>query len=216
MRSASQILGMGAVLCLIAAPNANATTTSIATAGNVLAGSTVFASTEIGANFLAPNAVDNLVRATPPSDQDHGLIFQNNDPSERLGLTGSFGPLQSIRIWTIPSVADQRIPNQVTVLTSANIYAGGNLIVAGNYETNLGTFTLGIGAFTGIAANTDNTFATIAVNAPANTQSLYLDFGSFLDGKGDRISEVQAFIPEPSSALILLGASAFAMRRRAR
>jgi hypothetical protein len=216
MKSVRSVSGVVATLLLIAAPGARATTTNIAAPGNVLAGSTVFASTEITASFLATNAVDDLVRATPPSDQDHGLIFQNTDPSERLGLTGSFGPLQSIRIWTIPSVVDGRIPNAVTVRSSANPYAGGNLIVSGNYETNLGTFTLGAGAFTGTALNTDNVYATVLVNAPSNTQSLYLDFGSVSDGKGERIAEVQAFIPEPSSALLLLGASAFAMRRRVR
>jgi hypothetical protein len=102
-------------------------------------------------------------------------------------------------------VLDERIPNSVTVRSSLNSLSGISLVTPGSYETALGSFPLGIGAFTSTAPGTDNTFATVAINAPAGTQSLFLSFGS-ADFKAERISEVQAFIPEPSAVtLTLLG-----------
>jgi hypothetical protein len=193
----------------------SATTISVAQPGNVLSGATAVSSTTIAAPFPASAAVDDLVRAVPPADQDHGLIFDNGDQSQRLGLAAAIGPIKEIRIWTIPAPVDERIPHSVTVRSSTTSHAGAALISAGNFETALGSFPLGIGAFTGVAAGTDNTYATISVNAPVGTQSLYLDFGRDFEFKGERITEVQAFIPEPSSILlVLVGGAIAALRRR--
>lgn len=216
MRVGRQLfIGCAAVLAMV--PAVYATTTNIATPGNVLAGATAFASTEIAAAFPASRAVDDLVRFCCAADQDHGLLFSNSDPNQRLGLSARLGALNEIRIWTIPSVADGRIPSSVTVRSSLNVISGGALINNASFETALGTFPLGIGAFTGTAPNTDNTYATIFLNAPTGTRSLYLNFGGVGDGKGERIAEVQAFAPEPTSAmLVLLSASLLATARRRR
>jgi hypothetical protein len=196
---------------------AQATTISVAQPGNVLSGATAVSSTSIAAPFPASAAVDDLVRAVPPADQDHGLIFNNGDQSQRLGLAGSFGAIQEIRIWTIPAAFDERIPHSVMVRSSTTSHAGAALITAANFETALGSFPLGIGAFTGAAAGTDNTYATIAVSAPAGTQSLYLDFGADFEFKGERITEVQAFVPEPTGiALTLVACASLILRRRRR
>ena len=67
----------------------------------------------------------------------------------------------------------------------------------------------------GTALNTDATFATLAVNAPSGTQSLMFWFFSVQDGKGERIVEVQAFVPEPSAfTLALLGSLGLVQRRQ--
>jgi hypothetical protein len=188
-----------AVVSVISVSSSRATTISVAQAGNVLAAATAVSSTSIAAPFPASAAVDDAVRAVPPADQDHGLIFDNGDQSQRLGLSGSFGAIQEIRIWTIPVAADERIPHDVLVRSSTTAYTGASLITSGNFETLLGSFPLGIGAFTGTSVGTDNTYATVFVNAPAGTQSLYLDFGADQQFKGERITEVQAFVPEPSA-----------------
>jgi hypothetical protein len=200
-------------------PLARATLTSVAAPGNVLSGATTFASSEITAGFPSSHAVDGNVRFCCAADQDHGLIFSNSDPDQRLGLTGSFGAIQELRIWTIPIPSDSRIPGAVSVRSSLNSLAGAALIAPANFETFLGTFPLGIGAFTGTASGTDNTYATIAVSAPVGTQSLFLAFGPppTGDGKGERISEVQAFVPEPGTfalAGIALIAGMGVLRRR--
>jgi hypothetical protein len=146
------------------------------------------------------------------------LIFSNSDPDQRLGFTGDLGAIDEIRIWTIFIPSDGRIPNSVTVRSSLNSLAGAALINPVNFETALGIFPLGAGAFTGIVANTGTRYATIGVSAPAGTQSLFLAFGGVGDGKGERISEVQAFIPEPSTGLLaMLAVSAYgALKRRRR
>jgi hypothetical protein len=196
------LIGAG-VARLMSIESAQATTTSVATTGNVLAGATAVSSTVIAPGFPTSHSVDDLVRAVPPEDQDHGLIFDNADPSQRLGLTGSFGAIDEIRIWTIFVPVDNRIPNSVTVRSSLNSLGGAALINAANFETALGIFPLGAGAFTGIWPNTDTRYATVLVDAPAGTQSLLLSFGGVADGKGERISEVQAFVPEPSTMTIV-------------
>jgi hypothetical protein len=200
-----------------ATPMANATLTSVAAPDNVLTGATTFASSEIAPAFPASLAVDDNVRFCCSADQDHGLIFSNSDPDQRLGLTGYFGAIQEIRVWTIPIAADNRIPGAVSVRSSLNSLAGPALISPGNFETFLGNFNLGLAAFSGTAAGTDNTYATISVNAPAGTQSLFLAFGPppTGDGKGERITEVQAFVPEPGT-VSFLGLSLFGLMRRTR
>jgi hypothetical protein len=195
---------------------AQATLTNIGLPYNVLDGSIVASSTATNFSFHPLLAVDNNARATPP-DQDHGLIFASFDADQRLGMTGNFGRMRKLRIWTIPIAVDDRIPNSVEVRSSLNTLSGVQLVTPGDYETALGTFSLGLGAFTGTAPGTDNTFATVAIDAPAGTQSLYLSFGA-ADFKGERISEVQAFIPEPGTGLLaMLALSAYgALKRRRR
>jgi hypothetical protein len=182
------------------AGNAHATLSDIGLPYNVLDGSIVASSTAVSLSFHPLLAVDDKVRATPP-DQDHGLIFASFDADQRLGMTGNYGRMRKLRIWTIPIEIDQRIPNFVEVRSSVNTLTGVQLVTPGSFETALGTFPLGIGAFTGTAPSTDNTFATVAIDAPAGTQSLYLSFGA-ADFKGERITEVQAFIPEPGTLIL--------------
>ena len=124
------LAAIGGALLAVAHP-AQATTINIGAPYNVLSGATAVSSTTITPAFPASAAVDDLVRAVPPADQDHGLIFSNSDPSERLGLSGSFGIMRKIRIWTIPVAADNRIPSNVAVRSSLNSYAGGALIRPG-------------------------------------------------------------------------------------
>jgi hypothetical protein len=202
MRYRSLFPFLACAVVLTCVSSVGATTTNIGKPYNVLDGSIVASSSSISLGFPPTHAVDDLVRFCCPADQDHGAIFNSFDPDQRLGMTGNYGVMRKLRIWTIPIVADERIPNSVTVRSSLNTLSGAALITASNYETALGTFPLGIGAFTGTAPGTDSTFATVAINAPAGTQSLYLSFGAG-DFKAERISEVQAFIPEPSAILLV-------------
>src|SRR5215213_3677038 len=74
----------------------DATTISVAETGNVLsasAGTSVVSPSQSSATFSAVNATDDVVRAVPPADQDHGLIFTSFDSDQRLGVTGSLGPI---------------------------------------------------------------------------------------------------------------------------
>ena len=204
-------------VALLSPSVASATLTDISQPGNVLAGSIPAASSSITLSFPPTHAVDNKVRFCCAADQDHGAIFDNTDSSQRLGMTGTYGAIQQIRIWTLNNVVDARIPVSVLVRSSTASLSGIQLVTAGSFETLLGTFPLGTTAFTGTAPNTDNTFATVAVNAPLGTQSLYFDFGPVLDGKGERIAEIQAFVPEPTSlALVSMSLVAFAGCRRSR
>jgi hypothetical protein len=204
------LLGTIAALGLFAGI-AQATLTDIGLPYNVLDGSIVASSTATSLSFHPLLAVDDKVRFCCSADQDHGLIFASFDSDQRLGMTGNFGRMRKLRIWTIPIEIDQRIPNFVEVRSSLNTLMGVQLVTPGSFETALGTFPLGIGAFTGAAPGTDNKFATVAIDAPAGTQSLYLSFGA-ADFKGERIAEVQAFIPEPS-AIVLVVFSMLAMAR---
>jgi len=203
----SASIGACCIAVLFGLPTARATTINIGAPYNVLSGSIVTSSTVTSSSFHSGLTVDDAVRAVPPADQDHGLIFASFDSDQRLGMTGNYGLLRKLRIWTIPVEADERIPSSVTLRSSLNALGGFSLVTPGSYETSLGTFPLGISAFSGIAAGTDNRYATLSINAPAGTQSLYFSFGA-ADFKGERISEVQAFIPEPSNVM-LLGATLF-------
>ena len=198
---AFRVIGRAAAILsvLLTAPIASATLTNVGQPGNVLAGSVVASSSSISLSFLPTAAVDNQVRFCCAADQDHGLIFDNSDSSQRLGMTGTYGAIQQIRVWTLNNIIDARIPSSVTIRSSINSLSGVQLVTTGSFEKLLGTFPLGTSAFTGTAPNTDITFATIAVNAPAGTQSLFYDFGGVADGKGERIAEIQAFVPEPTS-----------------
>jgi hypothetical protein len=198
------------IALFLAIPGALGTTTNIGDPSNVLSGTTTVSSSTVAPAFPSSHSVDDLVRFCCAADQDHGLIFSNSDQDQRVGFTGDLGAIDEIRIWTIFVPVDGRIPNSVTVRSSLNTLAGAALINPVNFETALGIFPLGAGAFTGLAANTDTRYATINVDAPAGTQSLFLAFGGVTDGKGERISEVQAFVPEPST-LLLAVASLFAM-----
>ena len=117
--------------------------------------------------------------------------------------------MRKLLIWTIPAASDERIPNSATVRSSLNSLSGAALIDAANFETSLGTFPLGIAKLSGTAAGTDNTYAMLLIGPPAGTQSLYLSFGA-ADFKAERITEVQAFIPEPS-AILLVGLALLAL-----
>jgi hypothetical protein len=196
------IAGMTAVFY---APHAEATIAVIADPDNVLSGATTFASTEINAAFPASQTVDDAVRYCCPADQDHGLIFSNSDADQRLGMSGAFGALQELRIWTLNNVSDARIPNSVTIRSSLSSYSGASLVAAANYETLLGTFPLGPSAFTGTNPNTDITYATLAVDAPTGTRSLLFSFGGVGDAKGERIAEIQGFVPEPGVVALFGG-----------
>jgi hypothetical protein len=151
------------------------------------------------------HAIDGYLRGTP-NPPFNGLIFSG--APEILSLSGfTPGPIGLIRVWTI--AADPgRVPTSVTIRSSISLVS---TLTATDYETVLGTFTP---LFTGPPpAGTDENYADFVVTAPAGTQSLFFDFDS---PSGARLSEVQAFVPEPASIGLAALAAGLLVRRRAR
>ena len=203
-----------------------APTLDISDPNNILAGAIVASSTEVNSQYTAADSVDGLVRANPSESTETpvALIFGINDPEQRLGVSGFSGSVARLRLWTIPVESDGRVPAHVTILSSVNGLVGADLTDPLSFESAHGTFNLGVNAFSGTIAGTDNTYVDLAVVIPAGTQSLLLNFGSG-GQQGDRITEVQAFpaaatVPSMSPALalttgvIFLGIGLFAMWRR--
>ena len=154
---------------------------------NLLAGTHVVASSEYS-GYLASAATDKTAN-------DH--VFSDGDTDMRMVIHGFSSGIKEIRIWR--NMTDgNRVPSMVTVRSSTN----NNASLTDLFETSLAdTVLLGPDAFS------SDGYATMNINAPAGTQSLYFDFGG-VDSNGAnyglRIMEIQAFsTAEPSTSALL-------------
>lgn len=187
----------------------------VATPGNLLAGETTIGSSSFNASYPASAAVNDFVRRDS-TGQDDGLIFSDSDTDQRLVITGFDSALTEIRFFT--NTADPgRLPSSLVIRGStspattlddaANNYP---VLLYSNLATTAATFDQPVPAETQIK------YLSIPVTFPSNLQSLHISLGS-ANGSGDRISEVQAFVPEPASlGLLAAGAPLLLNRRRSR
>jgi lysophospholipase L1-like esterase len=131
--------------------------------------------------------------ATDGTTNDH--VFSDGD-TDRLVVHNVGSGLNLIRIWQ--NMDDfNRIPAQVTIRSSAS----------DTTSLDSASFEMSLADLSGLFFNA-NGYADIQVNAPANTQSLFFDFGS-VDSLGQayglRIAEIQAFtVPEPPASTVLV------------
>jgi len=214
MNQRTLLLASGLLGSLLAGTNALATTlVPLDETGDVLTPATTLVSSptlsSLGPDFADANALDGKVRSVE-ADGDHGLLFSSNS-DQNLSLSG-FTPsaISDIRFYSITS-DPARLPTSVAVRTSTSPVS---TLTPTDYSNDVGTFAL---AFSGTPVVTSGTvdpnskFATIAINAPAGTQSLFF---SFTSTSGTRLQEVQA-IPEPTSiAALSVGGLLLAQRRR--
>ena len=172
------------------------------TDANLLSGKPAAASSVYNASFDPSYVADGSVNQQVfRGTADGGL-----DADMRLVIHDLDGGFNHVRIWRDMDDAN-RVPAQVTLRCSASDTAS---LDAGSFETELA-----------VVSNLDfgmAEYVDIIVNAPADTQSLFLDFGG-VDSNGNpyglRIPEVQAFLmPEPSAMAVLLGGLAAGLRRR--
>lgn len=136
------------------------------------------------------------------------FVFDPNDSDQRLAITGFNSAIVDVRIWS----GDLR-PNQVTIESSTTSKIS---LTAADYETTLVPLTSLVGQFN---PPSGQGYVDFAVSAPAGTKSIFFDFGAGQDTTPspgfDRISEVQAFAPEPASlGLLGLGGLSLLARRR--
>jgi len=171
---------------------------------NLLSGRTAVASSVYGGSFSPSYVTDGTANqqvffgtADGGSDSDMRLVIHDIDSEEGLDV---------IRIWRDMNDTNRQ-PGQVSIRCSANDTAS---LEAASYETELASLlSLDFGM---------EEYVDILVNAPAGTQSLFLDFGG-VDSNGSayglRIPEVQAFaMPEPATITILLSGLVYGYRRR--
>ncbi len=163
-------------------------------------------------------------------------LFDAGNPVQQMVVRGFNASVDTIRLW-----ADTygEVPLQVSIWSSTNANSsltGADLSATGDTAAHFETLlaggstpaTLGVGAFT-TGANpgwAQAGYIDFAVNAPAGTQSLYLNFygGNSRNGNtgGAAVVEVQAFgtitTPEPSTFALLscglIGLLCYAWRKR--
>jgi hypothetical protein len=153
---------------------------------NLLKGANVVVSSEYS-GFKASGATDGAA-----TEQ----VFADGDNSMRMVIHGFKSGIKQLRIWRDTTDVN-RVPAQVTIRSSTR----DNAALGDTFETALvNSYTLGTAAF-------EDGCATVTVNAPEGTQSLFLDFGG-VDANGaafgNRIVEIQAFAtPEPSTTAVV-------------
>lgn len=211
----------------ISAP-AWATLSQVDQTGDVIPSGAPIASTA-GA-FPAAQGVDGLTIAAV-ANQDNGIVFLGTETfnagfgsnPQLFAVSGFNSPLISIRLHTFQG-DPQRVPGfngagSVSVRSSASSTTS---LASISYETFLGNFPLTFASFNtpspaaaGELNPTGTHYATLAVSAPVGTQSLYFDFNG--SDVGTRITEVQAYAPEPTMlGLMSLGGFALMRPRRRR
>jgi hypothetical protein len=177
---------------------------------------------------------------TPGSSTDgaggdaNDWVFSPGDSDQRLVIHGFNSGITTLRLWSEPDLAPGTITvrsstDDTTVLTSSwfetELVAATTLSVypepSGASSTWTNGSTVGSWTMSGRVGDSQSPaiYKDFTINAPAGTQSLWLDFGPG-DPNGSenphwgacRIAEVQAFntVPEPSS-LILLGCGAISL-----
>jgi hypothetical protein len=179
--------------------------------------------------FGASKGVDGLTIAAI-ANEDTGIVFLGTETfnggsgtnAQLFAVSGFNSPIISIRLHTylgdtqrVPGVGG---PASVTVLSSTSSTTSLSSV---SYPTFLGNFPLNFASFntpSPAAAGELNPpgthYATLAVSAPVGTQSLYFDFNG--SDVGTRITEVQAYAPEPATLGVLSLAAVGLLRRRAR
>lgn len=185
-----------------------------------LNGALSFNSSSFGGSFGPAQAFDNTLNGNPPDHVDSGLIF-SGPPNEFMAVTG-FTPASFSQLWLYTRASDNgRTPNTVHIWSSTSSTTS---LLSSAYQTDLGSFTLGMSAFPNSASLvtgfTDATYAILNVSAPSGTTSFLFDFSSL---SGVRISEIQGFgavtpVPEPATyatiAGLLIGGAAIFRRQR--
>lgn len=207
--------GVAALATLAASGTASAGLINLSDPLNVLDGQTVtVSSTHVltGTFGLASKVVDDLA---PDQNEDAGFLFGDSDGNQRLSISGFNSGFQKVRLYSVPTDSN-RSPATLVLRSSTSLTTS---LTATDYETSLGTFPLTSGDYqpyvTGVLAVIRG-YVEVSVSAPAGTRSLYVGFPG-PSGQGDRVYEVQALIPEPSTAAILtLLAPATLMKRRRR
>lgn len=212
------------VVFSLAAMVGSVTATPLVSDDNLLLGltpvvSSVFAGNASSGTFGYPANLTNGAGGGPTGD----FIFQVGDSQQRMVVTGFDSAVSLIRIWS----GSDLFPGQVAIKSSTTAGLG----LDGTFETELPglAYNDSISAWTASGLGVDGMqmyYIDAAVNAPAGTQSLYLNFGGGRSsgpnaGWGaSRVSEVQAFapVPEPGTLALLatglLGLLAYAWRKR--
>jgi hypothetical protein len=174
---------------------------------NVLRGKSVAASSAYTSSAF------NAAYATDGTNNQN--VFADFNAQQSLAIRNIGAGFDTIRIWR-DTTEDVRVPARVLVKSSSSDLTDEDCLNASKYETEL----------TNLSSLTFNSlgYADIAVNAGANTQNLFLDFGigdALGTSYGVRVVEVQAFnlaVPEPSSIAIVacgaFGLLAYAWRKR--
>lgn len=166
---------------------------------NLLSNKPVVASSVYNASFNPSYATDGTVADQVfqgPWDWSDGADNDMRLVVHGIG-NGSGSGFNLIRIWQ--NLDDfNRIPAQVTIRASAS----------DTTSLDPASFETAIASVSSLVFN-EAGYVDIGVSAPANTQSLFLDFGG-LDSLGRpyglRIEEVQAFmVAEPSTAALMCG-----------
>ncbi len=199
---------------------AGAALVDVTAPGNLLA---LLPGADLNASSVAtygPNPsqmVDNFVNT---ATQDNGQVFGNNDPDQRIAVTGFDSSIGDLRFYLDPTDLS-RFPSTLTIYYSTtsttSLNAGNSAYTGANGGILEPTLVLLPGLLTPVPGDTHSGYLDLAVNAPAGTQTLLVDVGS-ANGVGDRISELQAFaVPEPDAAWLLapavLGAVLLSRRR---
>ena len=190
----------------------HATLLNVADPANVLPGPgrTITVSSVVAVPGLDVPAgmIDNL---TAMGDQDASFLFGQLDSPNRLSISGFGGSLYRIEKFRIYTAADPtREPTSIAVRSSTSLV---NTLTSGSYETDLGTFpfTLPI-ALTSYDAGRGYFDLTLAVPAPIGTQSLFMSMVA--PTSGIRIYELQALVPEPTSAAAVIVLACGSLLRR--
>jgi hypothetical protein len=174
---------------------------------NVLQGKAVVASN----TYWTESGVFNASFATDGTGNQQ--VFADFGDDQRMVVHGINSGFNTLRLWRDPEAP--RVPARALIKSSTTDTSS---LDASFYDMTLTNLS-------SLAFN-EAGYVDILVNAPAGTQSLYLDFGvsDSLGGEGHgvRVVELQAFnlagVPEPSSLAILscglVGLVAYGWRKR--
>jgi hypothetical protein len=210
VRLNSAIVALIACVLLATASVANATLTSVG-ASNLFQGKTVTSSSDYSGDYVATKATDGQ-----PEVSD--WVSSGGDSNPRLVVSGLDGTtaIGTIRLWSNTDIPVR----SVTIWSSTTNQTS---LTASSYEASLVTTKTYDNTLTGWTHNPDypngtgDYYIDYAVNAPAGTQSVLVDFGSM---GWVRVEEIQGFasVPEPATMILLVtglfGMLAYAWRKR--
>ena len=215
MRSRQTALTALLVACGLTVMVNNASADSLPFApGNLLGGLAAVSSSEL-ANYSADNVTDGL-----QGGENMDLVFGDGDGDQRLLVHGFNSAVSTIRLWSFVHG-----PKHVTIRSSLDDVTSlpvpvGTQTLAEAEAAAFSTLLVNNASVTAWSANAG--YLEFAVIAPTGTHSLFFDFdgGNTYNGSTGfaRIAEIQAFIPEPSSIVLVaigtISLLAYAWRKR--